>query len=141
LFSFFPGLPLLSVLFPGFSSFFLGGSISFPVPDNLGRNPGDGIVKVRLLQLTLPDDDHAPAFSLQLSPDFLVSLLVSGYLCRPKIGIGFRKMASRATFVAMPKATVHEDYRPVFGQNNIRSTGKTRVVYSISKALIPKRVP
>ena len=138
--SFFPGLPLLPVLFPSFSSFFLGGSICFSVPDNLGRNPGDGIVKVRLFQLALPDDDHAPAFSLQLSPDFLIPLLVPGNLCLPKFGVGLWDSIILTVLVAMPKTAVHEDGRPVFGQNDIWRPGKTIIIYSITEALTPKGV-
>jgi hypothetical protein len=138
LFSFFPGLPLLQVLFPSFSSFFLGGSIGFPVPDNLGRNPGDGIVKVRLLQLALPDDDHAPAFSLQLSPDFLVPLLVPGNFGHPKLSVGFGNSIILTVLVAMPEAAMHEDNRSILGQNDIRPTREMLLVYPVAKTLTPQ---
>ena len=68
------------VLFPRFVSFFLGGSTSLSVPDNLCGYPVDGLFTVRLFQLTLPDNDDAPALRLQLSPDFLIPLLVASHV-------------------------------------------------------------
>ena len=134
----FPLLSLLSILFPNSSSFFLGVSIGFPTPDNLFGDTGNSRVEVRLLQLTLPDNDDAPAFSFQLSPDLLIPLLVPGYLSHPELCVGLGYSIIPTVFVAMPKASVHEDYRPILWQHDIRPARKGFVVYPVTKSLVPK---
>ncbi len=137
LFSFFPGLPLSPVFLPSFSSLFLGGAIGFPIPDNLVGNTSDGSVNIRLLQLTLPNDNNVPSFRLQLTPYFLIPLLVSCDLGHPKLLIGFRNYIILAVFMAMPEAAMHEDNRPIFGQDDIRTSRKPFVVYPVAKSLKP----
>ena len=89
--------------------------MGIPVPDNFTSYPVDGLFKVRLFQLTLPDNDYAPAFRLQLSPHLLVPLLVPGDFSYPELCVGFGDRIILAVFVAMPKASVYEDNRPMFG--------------------------
>ena len=65
---------------PALFSFFLGSSIDLSVPDNLISNPIDGLLEVGLFQLALPDYDDAPTFRLQLSPHFLIPLLIASHV-------------------------------------------------------------
>ena len=129
-------LPL--ILFPCFFSFFLDSLIGFPVLDNFGGDSGDGLLKVRFLQLALPNDDDTPSFRLQFTPYFLIPLLVSGNLCRPELGVGFGNRIIFTVFVAMPEATVYKDNRPMLLEHNIRFPGKGLFVYSIAKTVMPK---
>ena len=131
------GSPLQEILVPRFSPVFQSSMIKLSVPHNLRRNPVDGFFKVRPLQLTLPDDDDAPAFRLQLSPYLLIPLLVPGNLSHPELCVGFRNRIILTVFVAMPEAAMHEDNRPIFGQDDIRTSRKPFVVYPVAKSLKP----
>ncbi len=111
--------------------------MGFPIPDNLVGNTSDGGVDIRLLQLALPDDDYAPAFSLQLSPDLLIPFLVPCDLGHPELGIGLGDCIILTVLVAMPKTAVHEDNRPELWQYDIRAARKALVVYLVAKTLTP----
>ena len=111
--------------------------MGIPVPDNLLGNTGDGIVKVRFFQLALPDDDYAPAFRLQLTPYFLIPLLVPGNLGHPELSVGLGDCIILTVFVAMPEAAVYKDNRPILWQYDIRAAGKALIVYPVAKTLTP----
>jgi len=138
LFSFLPLPSLPPVLLPRFFSFFLNSAIGFSVPNNLTGYPVDCIFKICLFQLTLPDNDHDPAFSFQFSPDLLIPLLVPGNLGHPELGVGFGGRIILTVFVTMPKASVHKNDRTILGQHDIRAAGKALVVHSVTKPLAPK---
>ena len=103
LFSFFPGLPLLPVFLPSFSSVILSAAKNLSISADFISNPSDGLVKVRLLQLALPNNDYAPAFRLQLTPYFLIPLLVPENLSHPKLRVGLRDRIIFTVLVAMPE--------------------------------------
>ena len=138
LFSFFSLFSLPAILLPCFFSFFLNSAIGFSVPNNLTGYPVDCIFKICLFQLTLPDNDHDPAFSFQFSPDLLIPLLVPGDLGHPELGVGFGDRIILTVFVAMPKAAVNKDNCPILWQYDIRAAGKALVVHSVTKPLAPK---
>ena len=45
---------------------------------------------------------------------------------RPEFHVGFRHCGDFATFMAMPEATVDENHRMPFGQNDIGMSGQFR---------------
>ena len=97
----------------------------------------DGFFQYGLLQLTLPNDDDTPAFSLQLSPDFLIPLLVPGNLGHPELSVGLGDGIILTVFVAMPEAAMYEDNCPILWQHDIRFPGKTFIIHSVTKPLAP----
>ena len=80
LFPFLPFLHLQPISLPGPSSFVQGGAIGLSIPDDLAGDAVNGLGEIRFLQLTLPDNDDAPTLRLQLSPDFLIPLLVASHV-------------------------------------------------------------
>ncbi len=116
------GSPFQIILFPRFSPVFPSSKIKLSVPHNLSRYPGDGFFKVRLFQLTFPYNDDAPTFCLQLSPDFLIPLLVPRDLCHPEFFVGLGDRIILTVFMAMPKAAMHKDDGAVFWKYNVRRT-------------------
>ena len=136
--SFFSFPSLFSIAFPSCFSFFPYGLIGFPVPNNLADYLTDCLFKVSLFQLTLPDNDDAPPFGLQLTPYFLIPFLVPGNLGNPKLGVGFGDRIIFTLFVAMPKAAVYENDCSILGQHYIRPPGKALVIHSVPKAMMPQ---
>ena len=137
LFPFFSLLSLPEIIFTRFFSFLLDSSVGLPVPDDFGSDSSDGLLKVCLLQLTLPNDDNAPAFRLQLAPDFLITLLVSGNLSHPELCVGLGNGIILTVFVAMPEAAMYEDNCPILWQHDIWFPGKTFIIHSVTKPLAP----
>lgn len=111
-----------------------------PVFKDFGLNSHGRCVKLVFGKVALPDNDYHPSFCLQLSPNFLVTLLVLGNLGRPVIGIGFWNRIISASFVAMPEAAVNEDYSPVLGKDDIWRTWETFVIYPIAESQAPESV-
>ncbi len=68
-----------------------------------------------VLQFTFPDNYHVPALRLQLTPDYLVSLLIPGNLRCPEISVGLGHRVELAAIVAMPEAAMDEDDSAVLG--------------------------
>ena len=50
--------------------------VPFTILDNLGSNPVEGFIENSFFQLAFPDNDNEPAFCFQLTPHFLIPLLV-----------------------------------------------------------------
>lgn len=137
LFPFLPDSSLLSVFFPPFFSIILSAAKNLSIELDLLSNPTDGILQYGFLQLTLPDNNDIPALCLQLAPDFLIAFLVPRYLGHPELRVGFWDRIKLTVFVAMPEAAMHEDNRPIFGQDDIRTSRKPFVVYPVAKSLKP----
>ena len=116
----------------------MGGSIGIPIPDNLVGNSGDGSVEVRLFQLTLPDDDDAPPFRLQLTPDFLVSHLVPRDLSHPEFRVGLGDSIVLTVFMTMPKAAVYKDDGAVFGEDDVRGARKASIINFVAESQAPE---
>lgn len=135
------GSPLQEILFPRFSPVFQSSMIKLSVPHNLSRNPVDGFFKVRPLQLTLPDDDDAPAFRLQLPPYLLIPLLVPCDFSYPEFCVSFWDRIILTVFVTMPEAAVHKDDGAVFWKHNVRRTWKALVVEPVSITPAPQLGP
>ena len=71
------------------------------------------------LDFAFPDDNDMPAGLLQGG----LLLFVPGYIAfeflRPEFDVGFRHCCDLATFMAMPEATIDENHRMPFWQNDI----------------------
>lgn len=65
----------------------------------------NGFFQDGFLQLRFPNDDDRPAFCLQLTPDLLVALLVTGDFRLPEFNIGFGSGCVLALLVAVPEVT------------------------------------
>ena len=138
LFSCLTSLLFLEVCFSGCSSGFPFRFSMGPVLNDFFRYTGDSVLEGGFFELAFPDDYDGPAFGLQLAPDFLVTLLVSGHFCRPEVGVCFGDCVELAGFVTMPEAAVNEDGCVVLGKDDVRGAGKALVINSIAKALFPK---
>ena len=134
-------LSIPAILFTVSFSLLLGSAKGFPVPDDFGSHSVDGLVKVRLFQLALPNDNNAPSFRLQLTPNFLIPLLVPGNLSHPELCVGFRNRIILTVFVAMPEAAMHEDNSTIFGQYEVRLAGQALVVEPIPVTPAPQLGP
>ncbi len=111
-------LHLLPAFFPikslGFNSSSPKVFVGILVLTELGDNRIDGVLKTILLQLAFPYHNDKPSLSLELSPDFLISLLVSGHFRRPEVGVGFGNMTCRAPIMTMPEASMNKNDCVVF---------------------------
>lgn len=76
------------------------------------------------VHLALPHGEHAPAEGAQACTGPDVSLGVAIEFRKPEAPVARRSVGEPATRVAMPKAAMHEDDRPVSGEQNIRAAGK-----------------
>ena len=130
-------MPIPPIFFPRFSSFFLSGSISLPVPDNLVDYSVDGFSNARLLQLTLPNDDDAPPFRLQLPPDILISHLIPSDLSNPELRVSLGNSIILAAFVAMPETAVNENDGSMLWKNYVWTAWKTLGICSVTKSPMP----
>ena len=70
-----------------------------------------------------------------------ITLAIPFYLCFPKIGIAFRQDIVTASFMTMPKASVHEDASAVFFQHNIWRTRQTLHINAKTEAMCEKKFP
>ena len=86
---------------------------SLSIAPNIRGNAINGILQYGFLQLALPNDDDIPALRLQLSPDVLIPLLIPRNLSHPEFCVGFGDRIILTVFVAMPKAAVYKDSRPI----------------------------
>ena len=86
------------------------------------------------LDFAFPDDNHMPACLLQGGLLFLIAFNVALEFLRPEFHVGFRHCGDFATFMAMPEATIDENYRMPFGQNNIGMSGQFRRMEAVAKA-------
>ena len=81
---------------------------------------GNGFFQNHFLKLALPDNDNIPSFGFQLTPDLLVTFLISGDLGRPESNVGLGHRIKLAPIVTVPKASVDKDNCMVLGKDNIR---------------------
>ena len=78
------------------------------------------------LDFAFPDDNHMPACLLQGGLLFLIAFNVALEFLRPEFHVGFRHGGDFAAFMAMPEATIDENHRMPFGQNDIGMSGQFR---------------
>jgi hypothetical protein len=78
--------------------------------------------------LTFPNDQHAPASGSQSFDLACVPFRVSLQLVDPELDIRGRHPTSPATFMAVPKAAMHENHGPVSAQNEIRRAGQSSIM-------------
>lgn len=78
-----------------------------------------------ITRLALPDHHDAPAKSTKPDERPAVAINVLGELLTPEVhpGLGFVRI--RASWVAVPKAAVNQDYYSPLGQHNVWLSGKT----------------
>lgn len=140
MFSFFSLLSLPEIIFSRHFSFLLDSPVGLPVPYDFGSDPSDGLLKIRLFQLTLPNDDNAPAFRLKLTPDLLITFLIPRDFSYPEFGVGIGDHIILTAFVTMPKTAMHENDGPILGKDDIRPPREALVVYPIPEPLTPECV-
>ncbi len=128
----------LKVGFSGCSSGFSFRYSLGSVLNDFFRHADDGLFEGVFLELAFPNDNDRPAFGLQLAPDFLVTLLVSGHFCRPEVGVGLGNRVELAGFVTMPEAAVNEDDRAIFRKHNIWRTREAPVIHPVAEAILPE---
>ena len=75
-----------------------------------------------------------PAGLLQGGLLFFVAGDVAFELFGPKFHVGFWHRGDFAAFVSMPKATVYEDHRMPFGQNDVGMAGQLWGVEAVAEA-------
>jgi hypothetical protein len=93
-----------------------------------------------ILRFTLPNSEDKPSVRLQNSNRFVVPSSISDDLFRPKRYSAFRQATFR-TSVAMPKAPVHKDHRPMFREYDVGIAGQRFPVQPKSKAHPVQRPP
>ena len=86
------------------------------------------------LDFAFPDDNHMPAGLLQGGLLFLIAFNVALEFLRPEFHVGFRHGGDFAAFMAMPEATVDENHRMPFGQNDIGMSGQFRRMEAVAEA-------
>lgn len=131
---------LLPIIFSRHSSSNLFLAIRFSVPDNLRNYSFNGFIKLFLLQLAFPDNNHIPPLRLQLPPNLLISLLVPYHLCNPEVCIRLWNRVIFAVFMSMPEAAVDENDRTILGENDVRTTWEIFGIDSITEPSPPKRM-
>ena len=72
---------------------------------------------------------------------FFITSAVSFYLGSPKLRVAFWYHIVFAAFMSMPKATVDENDRAVFAQDNVGMTRQTWVVQSITEPSAEQESP
>ena len=82
-----------------------------------------------------------PTHITKLDAPIQVTLPIPLYFRFPKLCIRFWQDIIPASFVTMPKASVHEDTSAVFFQNNVRSTRQALHVDAKTKAMCEKKFP
>ena len=120
------------------SSLFQKTIIGTTIKTNLISDRYNGFFPAISFQFAFPGDDDCPAFGFQLAPDFLVALLVAGYLGSPEVGVGFGDRVVLTVFVAVPKAAVDEDDGAVLGEDDVWLAGEAFVVDPIAEAQAPE---
>ena len=86
------------------------------------------------LDFAFPDDNDMPAGLLQRGLLFFIALDVAFEFLFPEFHVGFRHRGDFAAFMAMPKATIDENHRMPFGQNDIGMAGQFRRMEAVAKA-------
>lgn len=99
----------------------------------LGDQPLAGCA---VFQSTFPDRDHIPSFPQQ-------SILMSGIAFTVALDFVFPPGTSRfwqaevaTMLVPMPEATVHENHRAVFGQDDVRPAGQRFVFRPVHREAV-----
>ena len=72
---------------------------------------------------------------------FFITSAVTFYLGSPKLRVAFWYHIVFAAFMSMPKATVDENDRAVFAQDNVGMTRQTRVVQPIAIPSAEQELP
>ena len=85
------------------------------------------------LDFAFPDDNDMPAGLLQRGLLFFIALDVALEFLRPEFYIRFRHCGDFAAFMAMPEATVDENHRMPFGQNDIGMSGQFWRMEAVAK--------
>ena len=78
------------------------------------------------LDFAFPDDNHMPAGLLQGGLLLFVAGDIAFELLGPEFHVGFWHCGDFAAFMAMPEATIDENHRMPFGQNDIGMAGQFR---------------
>ena len=121
----------------GFLSCCLEVVVGVSVPDDFRGYTVHGVFEPDLFQFAFPDDDDIPTFCLQLAPDFLVTLLVPGYLGCPEVGVGLGDCIVFAAFVAVPEAAVDKDDGAVLWEDDVGGAGKALVIHAVAETKTP----
>ena len=86
------------------------------------------------LDFAFPDDNDMPAGLLQGGLLLFVAGDIACELLGPEFHVGFWHCGDFAAFMAMPEATVDENHRMPFGQNDIGMAGQFRRMEAVAEA-------
>lgn len=78
-----------------------------------------------VFQLALPDDNDLPTCLLEFKNLESITFDVSRKLGQPVIDVRRRSRGQAAAWVTVPETTVRQDDGTIFGQNDVRGSGKT----------------
>ena len=98
-----------------------------------------GLVSFLRFQLAFPNCDTMPAHLGQLLLLQLVTIPVAADFLCPKVHVGSWHPEILASFVPMPKATIHEDASAVLAKHNIRMPRQPRIVEPVAEAHSPQK--
>lgn len=99
-----------------------------------------GLVSFLRFQLAFPNCDTMPAHLGQLLLLQLVTIPVAADFLCPKVHVGSWHPEILASFVPMPKATIHEDASAVLAKHNIRMPRQPRIVEPVAKPIPHKNL-
>ena len=94
-----------------------------------------------MTDFTLPDTDDLPPGRYKGVVVFYISCFVGCNFGFPKSGVGFGKSGIFATLVPVPKASVNEDDRFVFGQHDVGLAGKFFVADAEAQSFCKQKFP
>jgi len=97
--------------------------------------------KPPFLNLAFPDNHNPPTHSKQLIADGLVPFPIGCKLFAPKTFVAFWHCCISATLMPVPEATMHEYYRTVFRQYDIRPPGQVFYIFPETEAGLVKEAP
>lgn len=93
------------------------------------------------LELAFPHGDAVPLHPPKLEQYFLVALTVTTDFLLPEVRVRLGYDEVTATFMPVPEASVHEDYRAVARQHEVRTSGQACIVEPVAKATAEEEMP
>lgn len=91
--------------------------------------------------LTLPDNKHTPAKTLQLLCHALIPFFVALYFCLPEVDVASRHPETGTAFMPVPETSVDKNHRPVLWEHHIRMSGKTSVILPVPESHVKQILP
>lgn len=137
---FFYRLPLLPIGFSGLPSILQILTESLSILADFLCDAIDRFVKNRFLQFAFPGDEEGPTFRFLLTPNILVSLLISCFFRHPEISISLWNSVVLTPLVSAPETPVDRDDSAVFGEYDVRGSGKAFINHFVAESQAPESV-